>query len=286
MANKKVAIIGAGPAGASAAVQLARYGIEFDIYEKHKTGGLARNANRIENLIGFPNSISGLKYAKLLSLHFEKLNIKPVFQEVKNIEMDNESYVVNTNDSSKSYEYCIMATGTQANISDIEIPKELENSIFYEIADMPRVKKKHIIINGSGDAAFDYALNLAQSNKVTLICRNAVKALPLLVQRANASFNIEIRTNTTIKAFGKENEKNIVYCDDMNAEETIIFDYYIFAIGRHPILPNFGNADEISKNKKFFLIGDVKNGLYRQISISIGDGMRTAMEVYYSINGI
>ena len=46
-----IAIIGAGPAGVSAAVQLRRYGFAVDIFERNIVGGLARNANLIENLI-------------------------------------------------------------------------------------------------------------------------------------------------------------------------------------------------------------------------------------------
>ena len=55
MKNNDVIIIGAGPAGILAAVQLKRYNIESTLFEKSAVGGLLKNANLVENCPGFPD---------------------------------------------------------------------------------------------------------------------------------------------------------------------------------------------------------------------------------------
>ncbi|MFC1726893.1 FAD-dependent oxidoreductase, partial [candidate division KSB1 bacterium] len=59
MEHKDVIIIGAGPAGIAAAIQLRRYNIEPVVFEKNEIGGLLRNAGRIENYPGFPEGVTG-----------------------------------------------------------------------------------------------------------------------------------------------------------------------------------------------------------------------------------
>ena len=66
MRVEEVIIIGAGPAGIAAAIQLKRFGIKALIFEKDRIGGLLRNANRIENYPGFPEGISGIRFVERL----------------------------------------------------------------------------------------------------------------------------------------------------------------------------------------------------------------------------
>ncbi|MDP8228420.1 MAG: NAD(P)/FAD-dependent oxidoreductase, partial [Candidatus Electryoneaceae bacterium] len=66
MNHHNVAIIGAGPAGIAAVIQLQRYGVDPVILEKDAVGGLLRSANLIENYPGFPNGISGPRLVQLM----------------------------------------------------------------------------------------------------------------------------------------------------------------------------------------------------------------------------
>ena len=60
MKPEDIIIIGAGPAGSTAAIQLKRYGIPFLLIEKERVGGLLWNANLVENYPGFP---AGVKWS-------------------------------------------------------------------------------------------------------------------------------------------------------------------------------------------------------------------------------
>ena len=64
--DSRIGVIGAGPAGVSAAVQLKRYKINSVILEKRKIGGLIENAYKVENTMLFPNGISGKENVKIL----------------------------------------------------------------------------------------------------------------------------------------------------------------------------------------------------------------------------
>ena len=71
-------------------------------------------------------------------------------------------------------------------------------------------------------------------------------------------------------------------------EGSLTVDYLIGAIGREPYLdflaPELRQGSGMSEQGGFYWIGDVKNGLYRQTSIAVGDGMRAAMSIYQNLN--
>jgi thioredoxin reductase len=145
-----------------------------------------------------------------------------------------------------------------------------------------------VFIVGAGDAAFDYALNLAKANEITLLNRgNAVKSLPLLVERAKASPRICYRPNTAISRITLREGGNDLSLECLSPAGPVVFiaDYLIFAIGRHPKLDFLSERllkckSRLEESGQLFFIGDVKNGLFRQTAIAVGDGMRAAMELY------
>ena len=83
--NQVITIVGAGPAGVACAVAIKHLGIEPLLIEKHKIGGLIRNANLIENYSLLEQNISGKTLAKKLEKKVKDRNIKTLFQNVKNI---------------------------------------------------------------------------------------------------------------------------------------------------------------------------------------------------------
>jgi thioredoxin reductase (NADPH) len=76
MEPEEVAIVGAGPAGMTAAIQLKRYGIPFVLLEKERIGGLLWNANLVENYPGFPAGVSGPKLVGLIEKQMERVGVE------------------------------------------------------------------------------------------------------------------------------------------------------------------------------------------------------------------
>jgi thioredoxin reductase (NADPH) len=284
MANKitNVIIIGAGPAGIACAIQLKRYNINCIVLEKDKIGGLLRNANLVENYIGFPNGISGIKLVQLMEKQSQinKLDIKN--ELVESIDFNKDIINIKTDKNLYSSKYLVIASGTKpiVPISPI-IHDNKKTKVFYDIYKLGQIKNKNIAIIGAGDCAFDYAINLCNNNKVTILNRsNRIKALPILQDRVFKIESIKYFENTVVKQIASKNNQITLSC--ISNIVTTVFDYILIAIGREPNL-DFINKD-IMKNPNILQIGDVKNGQFRQTSIAVGDGTFAAMKISKLLN--
>jgi thioredoxin reductase len=249
----KIAIIGAGPAGMAAALQLKRYGVDALLFDKDKNGSLLKNAWRVENYLGF-NAISGLELLKIFQNQLKQHNIEPTITEVKALTYEQDKFIIN---NIYQAQQVIIASGTK--------PKTLPlKNVYYEVFPLLKERNKTIAIIGAGDAAFDYALNLAAYNKILILNKsNKIKALPLLVNKA-----LE--------------HKNITYKENQTIDNSIKADFILAAIGREPqkdfYAPNFPEQELIAAGK-LHLIGDVKNGIYRQTAIAVADGIKIASQI-------
>jgi thioredoxin reductase (NADPH) len=264
---RETVIIGAGPAGVAAAIQLKRCGMEPLLIEKDAVGGLVREANLVENYPGFPSGIKGNKLASLLKKHIHELDITMLKEEV--IEVVNYSaqdknkkpgnFEIKTKGTANIFcKYLVVASGTE--------PKKLPYAgIEYSILPLLRLRNKRIAIIGAGDCAFDYAINLCKSNKIVILNRDdSPKCLPLLFERVSKIKNIKYATNADM---------------DKELRKSGTYDRVLSAIGRTPCLSFMKEPLPETSPGNLFYAGDVKNGIYRQCSIAAGDGIRAAMEI-------
>ena len=295
MEIKDVLIIGAGPAGIAAGMQLKRYGLEPVLLERAEIGGLLKNANLVENYPGFPGGISGPALVKLFERQVSDLSLGIHYQEVTKLDIEKGHYFLAETRKSVYYSRrVVVATGTQPRrFQDFEIPEELNRHIFYEVYPLLDTSGKEIAIVGAGDAAFDYALNLAWRNKVTILNHGrGLKCLPLLWERTKAESQIEYRENTAITSIKPHPISGILLeCTTPAGLVSLQADYLIGAIGREPYLDFISEriidlTPELEQQGLLYFIGDVKNGLYRQTSISVGDGVRAAMNIYWKLKEI
>jgi thioredoxin reductase (NADPH) len=288
---KDVIIIGGGPAGISCAIQLKRYGISPSIIEKGNLGGLLLNANNLENYPGFPLGIKGSELVESMKKQLREQRIEVLFEEVTGLDSNEEFVKVTTKKTSYSSKYVVISSGTtHKKFEDCPIPDELVPKIFYEIYPIITLEGKKIVIVGSGDAAFDYALNLVRSNEVFILNRNETSnCIPILLKRAEESRKIEYIKEIKIQKISSSPGKMIeLACLTPEGNKNIKADYLLFAIGRIPS-NGFLSSElkrEIHKkkeNSRIYLAGDVKNGIFRQTAIAVGDGIMTAMKIYKKI---
>ncbi|MGB9722124.1 MAG: NAD(P)/FAD-dependent oxidoreductase [bacterium] len=290
MRKIRVAIIGAGPAGISCAIQLKRYKIDFLLFEKNESGGLLRNANWVENYPGFPEGTTGAKLVDIFIRQMVFNHIRPVKEEVKFVEHKNNDFIIKTDKNRYHAWILVIASGTKPKELPIFIPERCRLRIFYEIVDLKNLRNKKIAIIGSGDGAFDYALNLGKKNKVFILNRkNRVKCLPLLFERCKENENIKYYPLFDVCKIDYKDKNLLVWS---KSGEKMSFDYLIIAIGREPNL-DFLSDDirkkqkSLEKDKILYIIGDAKNGIYRQTAIAVGDGIKAGMEIgvrYYEGN--
>jgi thioredoxin reductase len=291
--NINTVIIGAGPAGIAAAIQLKRAGVDFVIVEKGEPGGLLLNANLVENYPGFPAGISGVDLVARFREHMRALDISILKGEVTSAERLDGSFVtrlqcgeefVSTN--------LVVSSGTRA--------KQLEGAgdVRYEVYPLLGISGKNVAVIGAGDAAFDYALNLTQrGNRVTILMRgDRPKALPLLVERA-AVAGVEVIAHigtpahivTPAEAGVQKASTGLdsgLRRNDEPRRNDRHFDHIIAAIGREPeagflsadLKKSLENGREVPG---LYFAGDIKNGRMRYVTTAVADGIRCAEAIGY-----
>ena len=286
MERHNVTVVGAGPAGIAAAIQLQRYGVDPVLIEKDAVGGLLRSANLVENYPGFPNGISGSRLVELLWKHLDTAGVEVIYETVLTLDYHNDVFHLTTDCGKFSSRIVMIATGTRPIHPPLQMPYgAFGRCIFNEVVPLSSVQKKRIAIIGAGDAAFDYALNLAQYNQVLINNRSTgISCLPILWERAKTNINISYREDCILEQVLMNHEGLELYWKQGDRHWKENGDYLLFAIGRAPNLDFLRETlldqfDSLEAEGVLYRIGDVKNGIYRQAGISVGDGLKAAMKV-------
>jgi thioredoxin reductase len=280
-----VAVVGAGPAGISCALQLRRYGHDCVVFERKKIGGMAVNARWIENLLAFPGGISGPDFVRRMQEQVSDWRITVLIREIREIRKDrkNGGFHLTAGDYNIQVRRLVVATGSSPLRPDF-LPKAPAYGVAYEIEELRDMEGCRIVVLGGGDLAFDYALSLAENNEVTILCRSGkMKALKQLIQAAHQIAGISVRCPVTVQRLAYRGQKLCLTLS--GGKEQVEADRLVIAIGRRPELgcltPDLLQERELlEKDGRLWIIGDAGHPLYRQISIAAGDGLRTAMALH------
>ncbi len=280
----EILIVGAGPAGVAAAIQLKRSGVPFILLEKDSVGGLLLNANLVENYPGFPNGIPGPKLAALFERQLRRLGVEVTQDELLRLDYE-ETWLAETRRTVYRPRVVVLAAGTQPRPLPVPIPEAGRGRVFSEVRHLAAARGSRVVIVGAGDAAFDYALNLAgRGNAVTILNRGCeTSCLPLLRERVAANSNIAYRERITLQRVEFDASAS---CLQLLTDHCSLFtDYLLFAIGREPALgfltENVGRRQAaLAKHGKLYFVGDVHSGHFRQAAIAAGEGLRAAMQIY------
>ena len=271
-------IIGAGPAGIVAALQMKRSGLHVVLFEKGEIGGLLRNANCVENYLGFPDGISGRELICSFQDHLCRHKVPTIREEVVEIGKDGAVFSVRTSGHTYFSSTVVIATGTAPKKAGIKGEEECCGSrLFNEAADLPADGQQHaVLVIGGGDAAFDYALNLSERGYVpTIVMRDSVSCLPLLKMRVEKK-GVHIVEHMPVARISLGVGQLEVHC----LSECFQADYVLIAAGREPRYPRITAKDR----KGLYFVGDVRSGSYRQVHIATGDALHAAMEISHFLS--
>ncbi len=285
-----VVIVGAGPAGIEAAIQLRRSGVEFLLFEKERIGGLLNEANRVENFPGVSGGVPGRILAARLRRQLTAAGIQVKKSRVLAMTLRGESFALATEMGACTAAKVILACGTRPLLPGPPLDEApLRGRLFASVIPLLKARQETIAIIGGGDAAFDYALSLAAANDVHVLVRSAKpRALPLLVDRCCRQRRIVIHENCRLTGIVAPEGKTEILLKTEDARSgrggEIVCRRILTAIGRSPALDFLDPGlrailVELERLKRIFRVGDAGNGRFRQAAIAAGDGLRAAMEI-------
>ena len=291
-------IIGAGPAGMTAALYAARSNLKVALLEAGIPGGQMNNTSDIENYPGYAN-ISGPELAEKMFEPLEALGVEHLFGRVENI-VDQGSYKeITTDDGLLQAKTVIIATGSNHRLLGVPGEEELNSRgvSYCAVCDGAFFRDEDLMVVGGGDSAVEEAIFLTQFAKsVTIVHRrDALRAQKVLQDRAFANEKIHFAWNTVVEEIKGDNRVTSLVLKDVQTgevREQVAGGVFIY-VGLDPvsdfakdlgILDDQGwvITDDHMKTSMpgVFAVGDVRQKDLRQVTTAVGDGAVAGQEAY------
>ncbi|AKS69838.1 thioredoxin reductase [Staphylococcus schleiferi] len=300
-----VAIIGAGPAGMTAAVYASRANLKTVMIERGVPGGQMANTEEVENFPGF-EMISGPDLSNKMFDHSKKFGAEYKYGDIKGIEDKGDYKVIDLGASEIEATAVIIATG--AEYKKIGVPGEEQlggRGVSYcAVCDGAFFKNKNVYVVGGGDSAVEEGTYLTKfADKVTIVHRrDQLRAQKILQDRAFKNEKIDFIWNHTLKSVnekeGKVGSLTLVSTVD-GTEQTVDADGLFVYIGMKPLTQPFenlgitneagyivANPDMSTAVKGIYVAGDVREKGLRQIVTATSDGSIAAESVQAYIESL
>lgn len=282
-------IIGAGPAGVSAAIYANRAMLKFVLLEKAFAGGQIINTYEVDNYPGIQH-VSGFELANLFSEHAASLGVEIKTDDVLEIQSEGEIKKIITSSGTYETKTIILATG--ANWKKLGVPGEERLTgagvSYCATCDGAFYRGKKTAIIGGGDVAVEDAIYLARMcEKVYLIHRrNELRAVMFYQDKLFKTPNIEVIWDTEVEEIlGVEGVEGVKLINNKTKERSELkVDGVFVAVGTNAnsaLLKDLveTEGDWIITNEEcetsvpgIFAAGDVRKKLLRQVITSAADG--------------
>jgi thioredoxin reductase (NADPH) len=297
----KVAIIGSGPAGWTAALYAARANLGPVIYEGLQPGGQLMITSDVENYPGFPQGVMGPELMKLFKEQSTRFGTRVLTEVVEKVDLSQRPFRIWGDPTSLSADAVIISTGASAKY--LGLPGEMD---FYNkglsacaTCDGFFYRGKEVAVIGGGDSACEEANFLTRfCSKVTmLVRRDVLRASKIMAQRALDNPKIVVRWNAQPTGY-VANDKGAVtgvrVKDAVNGKEDVVEVQGVFmAIGHKPNTEIFQGQVEMQESGYIktkagtsytnvagvFACGDCQDHVYRQAITAAGSGCMAAIDV-------
>ena len=283
-------VIGAGPAGLTAGIYLARGGAKTLIIEKESIGGQIASSPLVENYPGF-KSVSGSELVDTFYEQVVDLGVDIEIGEVKSIE-NGEIKKVFVDDAVYETKTVIIATGVKHRKLNLEKEEEFIGSgiHFCATCDGPFYKNKVVAVVGGANSAVINAIYLSSlCDKVYLIYRGKdLRCENKLKEKVSNLKNVEILLNSNVTQYLGVDKLERIVVKNLQCKKEIQVDGLFLSIGMDPetsIKLNlnktdndyYDSVDTLTNLPGIFVAGDCRNKNVRQVTTAVSDGTVAAI---------
>ncbi len=313
MSIHKIAIIGSGPSGLTAAIYTSRASIVTEVFMGNQPGGQLSTTTEIENFPGFKDGIMGPELMDNMEQQAKKFGTTMTQEEVTNIKVikgDNNKFVVVTGSGDHQFDAVIVASGASSKYLGLVGEEAWIGKGYHTCAtcDGFFYRGKTICVVGGGDSAMEEANFLTKfASKVYLIHRSDnYKASTIMLDRAKANPKIEFMPYESIVEFiteGRSFKGVKIQNQKDKTTKDLALDGVFVAIGHNPnsqfttelniakddigyLIPQsmVNSDDRVSLYgtgttiEGLFVAGDVEDKVYRQAITAAGNGCKAAID--------
>ncbi|MCU0822357.1 MAG: thioredoxin-disulfide reductase [Spirochaetes bacterium] len=302
---KDLIIIGAGPAGLSAAIYGVRAGLDISVMEKFSPGGQVINTYEIENYPGFAEPVTGWELMSAMENQVKRLGVEILNGEAVSVEKGSDNIFSVSLSGKEMLRSRAVIAATGGRHKKLGVPGEEE---FYgkgvsncATCDGAFYKEKVTAVVGGGDTALEEAIFLTRfSSKVYLIHRrDRFRAAKILQDRVLSNKKIVPLYDTVVKSInGKNGVEGVTVTGKKTGKDSEIQCHGVFIFtgwdlntgylpkevinGRGEVIIDSHAATPVPG---LFAAGDIREGSRRQIVTACADGATAALSAYDYISG-
>jgi len=294
---EKMIIIGAGPAGLSAALYAARAELQPMVITGMSLGGQASLTHTIENYPGFPDGVGGSELGELFQKQAEKFGARIEFDSVTEVDFSKQPYLVKTYGKEYQTETVIISTGASPIYLGVPGEKELTGKgvSYCGTCDGWFFKDKDIIVVGGGDSALEEGIFLTRFAKsVTIIHRrDQLRAGKILQTRAFNNPKIKFIWDTVVEKINGKSAVEDVELKNVKTGEKLNYpaDGVFVFIGHRPNTELYKGQLDMDANGYLmvdskmqtklpgvYAAGEVMDSSFKQVVTSAGWGAAAAIQ--------
>ncbi len=299
--HTRVAIIGSGPAGLTAALYAARASLEPLVIRGLQPGGLIATTSEVENYPGFVDGIGGYELAENMEKQAMRFGAKFKDTLITSIDASQRPFVLHTDDGEPiTADTIIVSTGASPRHLGVPGEEKLANRgvSYCATCDGFFFRDKRAVVVGGGNSAIDEGLFLTRfvTELVIIHRRDSLRADPILQERAFANPKVRFVWDSTVdEILGEQSVTGVKVRNLKTGEVTQIDTEGVFPyIGHVPNTGIFKGLLDLDENgfiksegntrtnvSGIFAAGDVVDHVYRQAVTAAGEGCKASMEAVW-----
>jgi thioredoxin reductase (NADPH) len=301
--HHKIAIIGSGPAGFTAALYAGRANLNPVIFEGMQPGGQLTITTEVENYPGFEHGIQGPQLMDIMRKQAHRFGARSIYREIVEVDFFKRPFILKTYDEVHTADAVIIATGASAKLLGLESEGKYMGYGVSACAtcDGFFFKNQKVLVVGGGDTAMEEANFLTKfASDVTVVHRREeFKASKIMQERAEKNPKVNFMLNKVVtEVLGKDDNGRKVMTGavlqdtkDLSTIE-VIADGLFIAIGHKPNTDLFKGILDMDVTgyltvkpgttytniEGVFAAGDVSDKIYRQAVTAAGSGCMAAID--------